>query len=90
MSAIPYGKVDMEEYGNFTDIEKNILSALKEGKELSAKDMITMGIKGYGYIAAFLNKCDYADILLYEGYDEKKKRVIWGDGGEGHGAESGR
>ena len=65
-------------YGNFTDIEMNILSALKEGKELSAKDMIAMGMKGYNYIAAFLNKCDYADILLYEGYDEIKKKVIWG------------
>jgi hypothetical protein len=65
-------------YGNFTDIEKNILSVLKEGKELSAKDMMNMGMKGYDYISTFLNKCDYADILLYEGYDEKKKRVIWG------------
>ena len=63
--------------GNFTDIEKKILALLEEGKELTSQDMMDMGIKGHGYIAAFLNKCDYAGILLYEGYDEKKK-VTWG------------
>jgi len=65
-------------YGNFTEIEKRILALLEEGKELTSQDMMDMGIKGHGYIAAFLNKCDYAGILLYEGYDEKKKKVTWG------------
>lgn len=65
-------------YGNFTGIEKDILSVLKEGKELTSQDMMDMGMRGHGYIASFLDKCDYAGILLYEGYDEKKRRVIWG------------
>ena len=65
-------------YGNFTDIEKKILALLKEGKELTSQDLMNMGIKGHNYIHSFLNKCDYAGILLYEGYDEKKKKVTWG------------
>ena len=64
-------------YGNFTDIEKKILALLKEGKELTSQDLMDMGIKGHNYIHSFLNKCDYAGILLYEGYNDKKK-VIWG------------
>lgn len=77
-SVIPYGKASEMGYGIFTDIEKDILSVLKEGKELTSQDMMAMGIKGHNYIASFLDKCNYAGILLYEGYDKKKKRVIWG------------